>query len=332
LSALLLFTVIILPTSLLGQSPSETVKHEASFYYTVKKGDTLWDISEKFFDTPWYWPDLWQQNSKLPNPHWIYPGDRLHLYMKDGVVYVEKIEPQATAPVALVKKPQFSYAGIEQVGFIRKPPVSPQGVIFKVKDDREMISIGDMIYITPTEEGDLTPGSRFTVFRTLDPIANPENKDDTIGVQHYLLGIVEIMEKKDSYVIATVVKSFRTIQINDKLMPYEPRSTDIFLSEAGKDISGSLLGTEEQNNLIGDNTIAFIDKGEKDGVSVGQVYYVYNQESKKISSKDEKPVYLAPIDIGSLLVILTEENTSTVLVKTSDREMQPGIKFHATMN
>ena len=329
---MVLITVIIFPTSLLGQPPSETVKHETGYYYTVKKGDTLWDISTQFFGTPWYWPDLWQKNSQLPNPHWIYPGDRLHLYMKDGVVYVEKIEPKANAPVALVKKPQVSYSGIDAVGFIRKPAVAPYGVIFKVKDNKEMISVGDLVYIKPAEKNSLTQGSRFTVFRTFDPISDPDDNKNILGVQHLLLGVVEITEQEDAYVIGKVVKNYRTIRINDKLMPYESRPADIPLTESSKGLDGSIIGTEDQNNLIGDNTIAFIDKGEKDGVSVGQIYYVYNQSAQKISSKDKKPVQLAPVDIGSLLVIHTEEAASTVLVKTSDREMHPGTKFHATMN
>ncbi len=54
----------------------ETIEHEAGFYYTIQRGDTLWDLSDKFFDSPWYWPELWQENEQIPNPHWIYPGER----------------------------------------------------------------------------------------------------------------------------------------------------------------------------------------------------------------------------------------------------------------
>ena len=52
--------------------------------YTVMKGDTLWDISAHFLNTPWLWPRLWQANSQVENPHLIYPGDVLNLIWVDG--------------------------------------------------------------------------------------------------------------------------------------------------------------------------------------------------------------------------------------------------------
>ena len=45
--------------------------------YIVKKGDTLWDISEEYLKDPFAWPDLWQANKHIEDPHWIYPGDSL---------------------------------------------------------------------------------------------------------------------------------------------------------------------------------------------------------------------------------------------------------------
>ncbi len=45
--------------------------------YTVVKGDTLWDISERFLKTPWMWPEVWHVNPHVRPPHLISPGDIL---------------------------------------------------------------------------------------------------------------------------------------------------------------------------------------------------------------------------------------------------------------
>ena len=52
--------------------------------YTVVQGDTLWDISGLYLNSPWLWPEIWQVNPQVANPHLIYPGDILTMIYIDG--------------------------------------------------------------------------------------------------------------------------------------------------------------------------------------------------------------------------------------------------------
>jgi len=323
--------MIFFPFQLSAQETEQVIEHEAGFYYTIQKGDTLWDLSTRFSDSPWLWPDLWKENSQIPNPHRIYPGERIRLFHQRGVEehVIETAEIEAAPKEEPPKEePYYYYSPINRIGFVRKTPITPSGYIFKVKDVKSLISTGDLVYLIQQGDQPYKLKGKYTVYRTLKPLVD-KKKRERIGIQHYMTGVVEIIKKEPRFAIAKVVQSYRGIQVNDLLIPYQKRSPEITLAFSKPGLQGKIIKTEERDNIIGEGAVVFIDKGQQDGVKIGQSYSIYYQEKHQIDPKSKQAVLLTPVDYGTLLVLHTEPTASTVLITRSERTIYPGDTFRS---
>ena len=324
----ILFAIAAFPFSLFAEQKRTPVEYESGFYYTVQKGDTLWDLSDRFYNSPWMWPDLWRNNDRISNPHALEPGIRIRLFQRIDTAGPAGAEPETPPEIKMPKiKIFYLYTEIDKIGFVRKTPADAWGAIFKVEDDKVIISKDDLIYITPAGKARFTPGDRFKIYRTLaDPVNDPKT-GGVIGIQHYVVGIAEIIEHESRFPLARITHSFREIKLNDSLIPHQPESPEIIVTVSVANMEGRVIGFEERNRLIGSQSLAFIDKGKNDGLARGQIYSLYLQGMAKVHPKSREYAPLKRFDFGSFLVLHTEPTTSTVLVTMAKREISKGSKF-----
>jgi hypothetical protein len=291
-------------------------------------------------------------NSDVPitNPHLIYPGQRLRLYRKGEMppeAMARAPEPPPTspppppaAPVPPAGTPEvsdiggdrgletFRFSPMEKIGFIRVDPEPPQAVIIRAVDRKEMISFGDRVYLRESEDTPLEIGKFYTIYRTVGPIVD-QISNEPVGIQHIPTGVLEVEEKKPDYTIATVVRAYRDIRMDDKVMPFMERATDLTLSAGLPGIDGKIITSEERNWIYGEYDVVFINRGENDGVSPGQEYTVFVEENEPISKDSRKKMTISPIDIGQLVVLHTEPTTATAVITRSTRTIRPGARLRA---
>ncbi len=323
-----IFVTLLFTLPCFAQEAEEAA--ETSIYYTVQEGDTLWGLSQKFSDSPFEWPDLWKNNENIANPHWIYPGQKIRLYYKKDYIPKPKakISPVELGESQAEEAPPvyFRYTSINKAGFIKKKPAESCGAIFKVDNFSKTISIGDTVYIRYKEGCKLEKGSFYTLFEYLEPTRSTSvNKE--IGYQHYMKGVLKISSLKKDFATGIIIKAYRGINLEDRLMPYVEKSPQIEEVPSVSNMSGVVTIPEEHNMYFGENAIAFIDKGSKDGIKAGQYYSIYTLEKGKLEKGQRRAKELMPVDFAKLIVLFTEEDTATVLVIKSLKGVFPGTKF-----
>ncbi len=126
--------------------------------YVVKRGDTLWDISARFLKKPWLWPEIWQANPQIKNPHLIYPGDVLSLAHTERVAVQagERMEaPVNAVPLAEIEpflKDSRVVSNIDQLPYV-----------VGLEDNRLRGTRGQVAYIRGL--AGVEPGQRYLVVR-----------------------------------------------------------------------------------------------------------------------------------------------------------------------
>ena len=125
--------------------------------YVVKRGDTLWDIAGTFLQKPWLWPEIWQANPQIKNPHLIYPGDVISLAYLDrvGIDRGPGGEPINAVPLAEIEpflKDLRAVDSIDQLPYV-----------VGLEDNRLRSTKGQLAYVRGLEG--ITPGQRYLVVR-----------------------------------------------------------------------------------------------------------------------------------------------------------------------
>jgi hypothetical protein len=211
---------------------------------------------------------------------------------------------------------------MDAVGFIRKTALVPAGIVIDVQRSKTLASDYDEIYITPEQGHSFAVGEKYTVYRTLNRKIRDNKTNAYIGIQHLIMGVIDVITVTPDVVVGTIDKTFRPIEVDDMVTPYLKRPAVIEIKESVPNLKGKLIATEDHLRLISQERTAFIDKGELDGIEPGQYYTIYRQKEQRIVSNGRgKTINLPPLKLGSVLVLHTEENTATTLVVQSD----PGI-------
>ena len=126
--------------------------------YVVKRGDTLWDIAGRFLKRPWLWPEIWQANPQVRNPHLIYPGDVLSLAYLDRLAVTPG--PRAGSPVPTIPLSQIEpwLKDLRVVNDFKDLPY-----VVGQEDDRLRTTEGQVTYVRGLPAN--VVGQRFLVVR-----------------------------------------------------------------------------------------------------------------------------------------------------------------------
>ncbi len=268
--------------------------------YVVRKGDTLWDISARFLKDPWRWPDIWEKNPQIKNPHLIYPGDVISVVYQDGKPVLRvtrgarptiKLSPTVRSEPLDRAIPTIPIDAIAQ--FLTDSRVASEDELdaapYVVSVGKEHLVAGSStrVYvrgITPDQ------GRRFGVYRRGEAYRNQgAPKDEVLGYE--ALHVADaVLEAEGDPATVLLTRATREVLSGDRLLPLEEdRVREQFMPRApDKPVSGAIVSVVDGVTQIGRNQIVVLNLGRNDGIEVGNVLAVY-QTGATVQDRVPKP-------------------------------------------
>lgn len=298
--------------------------------YVVKKGDTLWGISDRFIKDPNYWPSLWSNNPDITNPHLIYPGQKLYIY--DGKIHLVPKSPEegisdASQPGAesasdeALTEPREAitvktYGGSE--GFIGFEDLPAVGKIVDTVDNRLMMADGDTVFVELDDLRSYAPGDALAIYRQGEKVVHPATKE-AFGFRISQIGSIVITAINQEVATATITRSSEEIQRSDLLLPFSAPVYEIELKQASAEQRGFLVDARGGKISLSQNDIIYLDLGFDAGVEVGNVVNITRKRMPSEVVGERTDLELPDVLLGVAVIVKTRPKTSSALViKSAD--------------
>jgi LysM repeat protein len=318
---------------------AQLIRPDAPMNYTVKRGDTLWDIAAVFLKDPWFWPEIWQINPQVENPHLIYPGDVLSLaYGANGDASVRisqysgaRLQPRLRSEALDGPVDNIPFSAI--AAFLSRPSVltkeqalaAPHILAFR---DQHMIGgTGHEIYVRNLNG---TPEQRYTVMHVGEPIRDIDSKD-IVGYQAYYVATA-VVKVPGEVSKATLTEGAREALEGDRLIIEEGERSLNFQPHAPTTaVDGQIIAIADSATQIGNYQVVVLNRGANHGLAQGAVLAVdqqgalvndkfsrYPWKKKAFSEKVRLPYERA----GTLIVFKVYEEISYALIIGARSPMQ----------
>ncbi len=323
----ILFTCAALLSAL--ASAQVQVRDDYPSSYTVKSGDTLWDISALFLNTPWLWPEIWQANPQVANPHLIYPGDILKLIYLDGrprlVVSrgTMKLTPQMrTSPLgsAIPAIPLEAISPfLSRSRVVDKQTLKAAPYVVAGSDSRIISAAGDRVYA----RGEFDANTNFYgIYREGQKFRDPETREK-LGIQALEIGTARIVSRNDGSTTLLLNSSNEEVRIGDVLLPFadEEVNSTFYPKAPDVEIDGLIIAVEGGVANIGRYDTVAINRGEREGLKTGDVLAV-NRAGKTIRDTVKSGTVKLPSERAGLLIVFKVfEKVSYGLILEAERPL-----------
>lgn len=318
------------------------LKNDVPLTYVVKRGDTLWDISGIYLEEPWRWPELWDSNPQIDNPHLIYPGDVLSLRWEDGRPRLGlasrgdvKLSPTVRSESLDTAIPPIPRDQIDP--FLRANRVLDPGLMGSLAyviagDAKRIISgLGDRIYV----RGPIDPDDRaFGIIREGSLIVDPITQE-VLGVTAIDIGSASLLPGEEASTAPEAVKELEItrmteeIRIGDRLIPLEEGILDAYFQPKAPSVpveNGFMVAVSSGVTQIGPMNIVTINRGEREGLALGDVLAIYQTGEVVKDPLTNEMVALPDVRAGVLMLFSVYEKASYGLVLTATRPLAVGDK------
>jgi LysM repeat protein len=323
---------------------ADLIKPSAPTQYTVKRGDTLWGISNVFLKNPWEWPEIWYENPKVQNPHRIYPGDVLVLaYDKGGHPQISigqagelHLNPTLRSSALDDAIPTIPYAAI--AAFLSRPTllgrdeIKHAPYVLAFPDEHQAAGDDNVVYARGL--GSAPTGARYSVMHVGDPIVDTET-GKTLGYEGTYTATA-VVQTPASVTRTVLVDAARETLRGDCMVPDVSSAPLSFTPRApNQKVRGQIIAVVDSVTLIGQYDIVAINRGARAGVGPGTVLAIdvagdvvpdrgpasYDSTDRNILGL-AKSVKLPAERAGTLLVFKSYDDMSFGLVVGSESPMR----------